>query len=188
MISEDGAMTVFLLCTTVVFLICCISIGRATFSQSRLRADEYLAFFWFVVFALSVVGCSAISEKWGNGPVAAYAVILCLSSFLVGFLLHKILREREKAEVKQLANLIDLVENYRKHETSVEERCARAARDFELTRREQDTLALLIKGRTRPEIARDMYVSGNTVKTHIRNLYKKMNVSGKSELLEVMKA
>ena len=46
--------------------------------------------------------------------------------------------------------------------------------------------ALLLKGCTRSEIARELFVSGDTVKTHIRNLYRKTGVTGKDELVQAI--
>lgn len=79
-----------------------------------------------------------------------------------------------------------LVERYRENEDSIEQRCARAARAFDLTRREEELLGLLLEGKTRSEMARQLYVSNDTVKTHLRNLYRKTGVSGKAELLETL--
>ena len=79
-----------------------------------------------------------------------------------------------------------LVDRYRTEEGSIESRCAHAARTFDLTRREEEVLALLLKGCTRSEIARELFVSGDTVKTHIRNLYRKTGVTGKDELVQAI--
>ena len=80
------------------------------------------------------------------------------------------------------------MERYRESESSPQTRCVRAARAYGLTRREEDMLLLIVEGRTQPEIARALYVSRDTVKTHVRNLYRKMGVSGKAELVEAMSA
>ena len=45
--------------------------------------------------------------------------------------------------------------------------------------------ALACLGHTNPEIGRLMVISPNTVKTHMRNLLEKVNVSSKAELREV---
>ncbi|WP_319638225.1 helix-turn-helix transcriptional regulator [Eggerthella sinensis] len=47
---------------------------------------------------------------------------------------------------------------------------------------------MLLQGRTRSEIARELFVSGDTVKTHIRNLYRKTGVAGKDQLVEALGA
>ena len=45
-----------------------------------------------------------------------------------------------------------------------------------LTPRESETLALLAVGATNGEIAERLYISSHTVKTHLYNIYKKINV------------
>lgn len=50
-----------------------------------------------------------------------------------------------------------------------------------LTRREQELLITLADGRTNAEIARELGLSVNTVKFHLRNLYDKLQVRNRSE-------
>ena len=51
----------------------------------------------------------------------------------------------------------------------------------DLTPREGQMLAMLAGGQTNSEIARDLGVSTNTVKFHLRNLYGKLNVRNRAE-------
>jgi len=51
-----------------------------------------------------------------------------------------------------------------------------------LTERELQIYNLIIKGLKNHEIAEELYISENTLKTHLRNVYKKLNVAGKKEL------
>lgn len=57
------------------------------------------------------------------------------------------------------------------------------AREFQLTRREQEVLQLLAEGLTANAIAEKLVVSTSTAKSHIRNIYAKTNVHTQSELL-----
>ena len=66
----------------------------------------------------------------------------------------------------------------------LEMRCARLARSYDLTRREEDVLRLLMEGRTFSEVADELVVSVNTVKSHVRRVYAKMGVAGKQDLLD----
>jgi LuxR family maltose regulon positive regulatory protein len=50
-----------------------------------------------------------------------------------------------------------------------------------LTEREIDVLNLLTEGRTNREIAQALYVSVNTVKTHLKNVYGKLEVSNRRD-------
>lgn len=52
-----------------------------------------------------------------------------------------------------------------------------------LTAREREIAALLLKGYTYRLIARELYISESTVKTHIQNIYCKLDVRSKSELI-----
>lgn len=54
-----------------------------------------------------------------------------------------------------------------------------------LTPREAAVLARLDTGRTLPEIATEMYVSVNTLKTHTRSIYRKLGVSSRGEAVRV---
>jgi LuxR family maltose regulon positive regulatory protein len=53
-----------------------------------------------------------------------------------------------------------------------------------LSVQERRVLRLLVAGMTNTEIARELTVSVNTVKTHTQNIYRKLNVSGRDEARE----
>ena len=51
----------------------------------------------------------------------------------------------------------------------------------DLTDRELETLALLTRGLTNKAMAKELYVSVNTVKTHLKRIYAKLDVSTRTE-------
>src|SRR5262249_41620628 len=51
-----------------------------------------------------------------------------------------------------------------------------------LSPQEQRVLRLLVAGLSNPEIATQLVVSPNTIKTHIKNIYRKLNVSTRDEV------
>ena len=55
-----------------------------------------------------------------------------------------------------------------------------------LTEREKQIVELLLKGRTSKLIADELYISLNTVKTHIKNIYSKLGVKKKSDLFKLI--
>ncbi|MGZ3675888.1 MAG: response regulator transcription factor, partial [Ktedonobacterales bacterium] len=55
------------------------------------------------------------------------------------------------------------------------------ATDDLLSPQEQRVLRLLVAGRTNPEIAAELIVSVNTVKAHVKSLYRKLNVRSRVE-------
>jgi len=50
-----------------------------------------------------------------------------------------------------------------------------------LTNRESEVLNLLSNGSTNNMIAQRLFISPNTVKTHVRNIYEKLNVKNRTE-------
>lgn len=62
--------------------------------------------------------------------------------------------------------------------------CAMASRTYDLTRREEEVLRLLLDGKSFAAIAGELFISDNTVKTHVRHIYRKMGVNRKEGLSE----
>lgn len=56
-----------------------------------------------------------------------------------------------------------------------------------LTRREQDIVHQLALGKSYQEIADDVLLSVETVRSHIRNIYRKLEVHSRAEIMKMMK-
>ena len=57
-----------------------------------------------------------------------------------------------------------------------------------LTAREQEVFALFQEGRSVPYIAKALFLSENTVKTHVRHIYTKCGIHNRQELLDAISA
>ncbi|PKL11672.1 MAG: hypothetical protein CVV50_05380, partial [Spirochaetae bacterium HGW-Spirochaetae-6] len=57
---------------------------------------------------------------------------------------------------------------------------------YEITRREKEFLPLLARQLSNPELAAKLFVSINTVKTHVASIYKKTGVNSREELAEML--
>ncbi len=58
------------------------------------------------------------------------------------------------------------------------------AQHFGFSQREVEIAVLLMQRIPYKQIGEELFISGNTVKTHVRNIYKKAGVSSREELLE----
>lgn len=73
-------------------------------------------------------------------------------------------------------------------EAQEEDPAAAFARAVGLTARETEILSLLVRGRTLPYIANELFVTTGTVKTHVRHIYEKALVNNRQELLDKVEA
>ena len=70
----------------------------------------------------------------------------------------------------------------------IEQHCAAVARDFGLTPRESEVIVLLAYGRTLAIIARDLHIAQGTARTHIENIYRKLDVHKQQELIDLVES
>ena len=69
-------------------------------------------------------------------------------------------------------------------EDVIERRCKALAKEADLTSRETEILELLARGRSKAYIADAFIISENTVRTHVKHLYAKLDVHTRQELLD----
>lgn len=70
--------------------------------------------------------------------------------------------------------------------SSIQEACASAAKLYGLSQREEEILQLIVKGRNNRVIAESLFISENTAKTHVYNIYKKMGVHSRQQVLDTI--
>jgi len=58
---------------------------------------------------------------------------------------------------------------------------------YGISEREGEIIALLIEGLSNQQIAKQLYISPNTVKTHIKNIYAKVGVNNRLQLFSLLK-
>lgn len=71
---------------------------------------------------------------------------------------------------------------------SIDERCDAIAAARNLTPRELEVMKMLCKGRTKSYIAETLYLTENTVRSHTKHLYTKLDVHSKQELMDLVGA
>ncbi|MBU7005632.1 response regulator transcription factor [Phosphitispora fastidiosa] len=62
---------------------------------------------------------------------------------------------------------------------------AQFAGHYGLTPREKQIMELLLEGRNNPYIRENLNISNNTLKTHLRNTFRKLSISDRQELLDL---
>lgn len=70
----------------------------------------------------------------------------------------------------------------------IDENCRRIAETHGLSKRQAEVFALLAHGYDIPTIAKKLYVSENTVRTHAKKIYATLEVHSKQEIIELSNA
>lgn len=175
---------IVVLCALASLGAACFAIGEACFSRQNDSVSPRIALFWAAVCATLVIALPSL-DNFQASPIAAVAsAATLLAAFCGSFFLSR--RWRETAMQREAARLYRTASSEladpASTEPDYEALCAKAARTYDLTRREEDVLRLLIEGRTAPQIAEELVVSPNTVKTHVRNLYRKLGINRRADL------
>ena len=72
-------------------------------------------------------------------------------------------------------------------EASLEARCDELARTYGLTAREHEVLSFLAHGHNGVYIGEELVISPNTVRTHIHNIYRKLDVTSREDILRIVR-
>jgi DNA-binding CsgD family transcriptional regulator len=57
------------------------------------------------------------------------------------------------------------------------------ARDYKISKREREVIQLILEGKSNKQIQERLFISPHTVKNHIYNLYQKIGIKSRSELM-----
>lgn len=106
---------------------------------------------------------------------------ICLVSFAV--LLLPRIPEKARPVGTQPANAEPVQTDPR--ESHIDQRCAELTESGTLSRRESEILAFLARGRSQPYIRDELVFSKNTVATHVKHIYQKLDVHSRQELLDL---
>lgn len=146
--------------------------GKASSSTllSVLSMETYITIVIFSLVILTICGiASAFVGSLNNGimdndsdTTTAYA-------------------EFERYEKNHLQKSSEDLRNHKIHAV-----CSELSIRYQLTRREGEILLLLARGRTAQHIAEILVITTSTAKTHMRNIYAKMNIHTQQELLNLV--
>ncbi len=65
--------------------------------------------------------------------------------------------------------------------------CAKVGERYHLTRRESEVLGELAYGHSSTYIAEVLFISTNTVRTHMKNIYRKLGVGSREDVIEILR-
>ncbi len=175
----DLAVSLFL---TTINIACIILIARKLLAEGKPPAFEKITLAATVLitadgiqntkFALSLIVGHIALYQYGDGGINATAIIrllfgMCLLWYAIKYCLSGRPTEQSDEATKEKLELLT-------SETG-------------LTEREKDIVKLLCEGATYQDMADRLYISKNTVKHHVTNVYRKLGVNSKEEMIDIFR-
>jgi DNA-binding NarL/FixJ family response regulator len=134
-----------------------------------------------------IQGVKHIKEKF------PYTEVIMVSVYEDSELVFEALKAGASGYITKSANYLELLtalEEITKGGAPMSSRIARMVIDnfhvnpnSPLTKRETEILQLIAEGKTYTQISEDLFISKETAKTHIKNIYSKLQVNSKSEAI-----
>lgn len=119
----------------------------------------------------------------GSGPAALSVALLYLS-----MLITVLLFASKPSGLPPLFGPIDSSLPESETNTWLTDRCQNIGAQYGLSEREMEIIAMLYKNRPYTYIADTLYISKNTVKTHVANIYTKTKVHNRSDLIKLFES
>lgn len=130
----------------------------------------------------------ALGSDPENGAIVVFsfsdhpeAVRSALSAGATAFISKAAHREQIIDGIKAAAAGHRVVQTQRSQHAQLDQALRWPGRDIGLTERESELLSLLPTGLTNSELGKRLYVSENTIKTHLRHLYAKLGVRNRAQ-------
>lgn len=128
-----------------------------------------------------LVGFFSASRLTAGG--LTLTVVALVSLYLLSMLSLFLFKDRDVASDEPAAPPTQVVVH---EEQWFANRCEAIAREHQLTAREAEIFALLAQGRTVHGISEKLFVSENTVKSHIKSIYQKLGIHLRSQLIDLV--
>lgn len=152
--------------------------------EEKMPAEWLFGIGFSISEGIQLIGYALSRTTAGGIPEDARIAVLIAASLILALGMIGIWHSEHSKVEKWAASIVSksALEEPDSEDRRIEALCRRSTMEFGLTGRETEVLALILKGKTSVEIAQELFVSNNTVKTHCKHIYAKCDVHSKQEL------
>lgn len=131
-------------------------------------------------YVLKLVGFKILGVKAIHVKIGGFIEMIFLSYAVVYRM--KTLKVENKNIQKELFNYLKQIEKLSSKLKNSSQPNKNYLSAYNLSVRETEIVALITSGKTNKQIAENLFISLNTVKTHVRSIYEKLNVKNRKEV------
>lgn len=170
----DIVLLLFMVITSSFFVYRSVKLHNSKYQSVYFIVVSAMMFLNYITYFTSELGIRWSQIEYMEGPLSitiAYWFIINIANFIVMYNIHFKNVYLSEPEVKEKATF-DL-------EIALQE----VKEKYELTPREVDLVREIHDGKSNQEIAAELFISESTVKTHIYNIFRKMEVKNRVEVV-----
>jgi DNA-binding CsgD family transcriptional regulator len=144
------------------------------------------------VFYACSLGAVLTVEAYGKLPGrdvnSDVFILLLLTTLAIAWLLLIVFSKRKPADLLILlaGETAIRTETIVIEDLSLEEACDELSQTFGLTPRESEVLMHVARGKTAAAIAKELYISRDTVSSHTQHIYQKLQINSQDQLIELV--
>ena len=159
-----------------------LALGMASMKNREFSASTVWSFYLLLFSSFSAVGLflgypsAADDSQFISTTILALYCAFLIANAIVSFTKDSALPTPAKEQTSDQSEKT----------ISFEERCEALAKKFSLSPREHEIMTLLGRGHTSAFIAKSLIISESTVYTHARNIYRKIGIGSKEELIQTL--
>ena len=156
------------------------------FNSFFLTTEVASNFLSYIAFPLLMPHLVGIASNYTSLFAAVMALMLIIASMVL--LTNRAFSSGAETETTKIYDSIMAKnENRDGEENSWNVTCSALASQGGLTKREEEVMVLFSRGNSKSKIADMLYVSEGTVKTHIKSMYRKLDVHSRQELIDLIR-
>lgn len=121
-------------------------------------------------------------QNYEDRSALLYDIAMSFRPLLYGFCMQILFSE--KGEEKR--GETDPVKNSPEDEKKADLNLSEKLKTYGLTKRELEIAGMIAEGKSNGEIAEQLYISETTVKKHVSNIFEKMGISRREELIRIV--
>ena len=136
----------------------------------------------WIAYTLPLCGGVAVAHALQPSPAGSLVIVL---AYLVSMTMIFLLNDKNFSRQRLFADLSEPPVEISAY-SAIDRSCVQIGEEFNLTPREVEVMQLLCKGRSKSFIAETFLLSENTVRSHSKNLYRKLEVHSVQEMLALI--
>jgi DNA-binding CsgD family transcriptional regulator len=164
--------------TQVCFAIIALSTWMSITDGARTTGATVWTIFSVVIALVTLTMCLGMGAIYLIGTGGQSLCLILLTLFLVLIIIDFARRNKPQETVREFSK--DVFERF------LTQRCSDLAHVHGLSAREHEILLYLARGYGHVYIARELYISENTVRTHAAHIYRKLEISSREAIIQLI--